>query len=120
MSQILCWDYKLTSSKFNESIVFCENREKVLDYLTSIRSIIFKDKTLQDNDNLLLLTIIKLSCPRTELVYLDGDSKSSFFKNIKEVDIDEYIANSVVRPFVIEDKIASIKEAFTMLIEKNK
>ena len=115
MSQVLCWNYPLTASKFNESIVNCDTKEILLDYLTSTSIIIFTENTIKDKNNLLLLTLIQVSCPRTTLVCIGGCLETKFFKNIKECELDEFISNSVVRPFQIEDKIATIREAFSIL-----
>lgn len=120
MAQILCWDFDYIPNDKPENFVKVTDPEKILQYLTQTSVILFNQQIFQNHEHVAFLTLIKVSCPNTILVFVDGDFHHPFFECVSSNDLNTFIKNHYVRSFTPEDKKNTIKLAFDLLLNNQK
>jgi len=115
MSQILSWKYQFPKESFPKSAVLCQDQTAILNYLTPTSIIIFTQEIIEDKDNLLFLSLLKLSMPNTDLILLNSNLKYKIFSNSTESELPSLLDSLLVKPFIPEDKKTNITYTYNLL-----
>ena len=113
MAQILTWDIDYTAAEEPWSVVRCESRKTIEDYLTP-RSIILLHAD-RFCDEQLFFMLIRMRLPQTAIAVVGSDTEiPEIIDRIEESAIEEYIRTKMIREVVIDDprKEIAIAEGF--------
>ncbi len=115
MSQILCWNIEYLPQDKPENYVQVTSQETILKYLVPTTIIIFDQQIFSVKNNLLFLTLLKLSYPFSILIFLDGNTDNTLFNCIKRKDLPNFLSAQYSRKFFVENKKKSMIDAFNII-----
>jgi hypothetical protein len=106
MAEILTWKFNYLPIDNQWTVINCEKREEILNYLRPQSIILISQKEFYKKNNYLFFNLINLAFSQSSIIFIDG---------LENKELNEEINNLIRRKFEPNDKVDIIKKTYQNL-----